>query len=88
MRLKAGSTSAQALKTYLAGPNARPLHLTGLTDHWPASSTWTLNDGLAAIRDAVGEEREVTVEMGKKGRGYLDKEYQRVSMGFGTSTCT
>jgi hypothetical protein len=27
----------------------------------------------------------VDVELGKKGRGYLDPEYQRISMGFGQS---
>lgn len=34
----------------------------------------------------MGETREVDVELGKKGRGYLDPEYQRISMGFGMST--
>lgn len=84
VRLKPTSTTVQALKSHLAGDRPRPLHLTGLTSHWPASSLWTLNDGLAALRNGVGEDREVTVELGKKGRGYLDKEYQRISIGFGT----
>ena len=83
VRLKSGTTTLQSLRTHLAGPTALPLHLQGLTDHWPASSLWTLNDGLGSIRESVGEGREVTVEMGKKGRGYLDPDYQRVSMGFG-----
>lgn len=87
VRLKPGNTTLQALKTHLgaSAPGPRPLHLQGLTDHWPAASLWTLNDGLASIRTAVGDQREVTVEIGKKGRGYLDPEYQRVSMGFGMS---
>lgn len=85
VRLKPGNTTLQSLKTHLSNPNPRPLHLQGLTVHWPACSLWTLNDGLASIREAVGDDREVTVELGKKGRGYLDPEYQRVSMGFGMS---
>lgn len=85
VRLKPGSTTLPILRNHLATPQVRPLHLQGLTDHWPASSLWTLNDGLASIRESVGDEREVTVELGKRGRGYLDPEYQRISMGFGTS---
>lgn len=85
VRLKASSTTVEALRAHLAGPQARPLHVTGLTAHWPATSLWTLNDGLQALRDGVGEDKEVTVELGKKGRGYLDPDYQRVSMGFGQS---
>lgn len=85
LRLKPAATSVQALKQHLAAERPLPLHLTGLTSHWPASSLWTLNDGLAALRDGVGEDREVTVELGKKGRGYLDKDYQRISIGFGMS---
>jgi hypothetical protein len=44
---------------------------------------WTLQDGLKVIREQVGEDREVDVELGRRGRGYLDEGYQRVSMGFG-----
>jgi hypothetical protein len=33
----------------------------------------------------VGEDKEVDVELGMKGRGYLDPKYQRISMGFGKS---
>jgi lysine-specific demethylase 8 len=32
----------------------------------------------------VGENTEVDVEIGPRGRGYLDKRYQRVTMGFGS----
>jgi hypothetical protein len=44
-----------------------------------------LHYGLQSLRDSVGETKEVDVELGKKGRGYLDPEYQRISMGFGQS---
>lgn len=87
LRLKPStSTTAAALKTHLSGARPFPLHLQGLTENWPASSLWTIFDGLQSLRDSVGETREVDVELGKKGRGYLDPEYQRISMGFGMST--
>jgi hypothetical protein len=85
LRLKPSTSTASALKTYLSAPRPTPLHLQGLTEHWPASSLWTIFDGLQSLRDSVGETKEVDVELGKKGRGYLDPEYQRISMGFGQS---
>jgi len=86
LRLKPSTSTAAALKTHLSGARPVPLHLQGLTENWPASSLWTIFDGLQALRDSVGETREVDVELGKKGRGYLDPEYQRISMGFGMSS--
>ena len=50
--------------------------------HWPARSAWRLSDDLAAIR-AVGEHKEVEIEVGKRGRGYLDPDFQRINMGLG-----
>jgi hypothetical protein len=85
LRLKPSSIAQDLLRTHLAGAKPLPLHVQELTAHWPASSLWTLNDGLQALRDTVGESKEVDVEMGQKGRGYLDPRYQRVSMGFGMS---
>ena len=85
LRLKPSTTSITALKSHLSAPRPNPLHLQGLTEHWPASSLWTIFDGLQSLRDSVGETKEVDIELGKKGRGYLDPEYQRISMGFGTS---
>ncbi|KAK4690009.1 hypothetical protein P7C73_g121, partial [Tremellales sp. Uapishka_1] len=75
------SISPQALRSHLLNPS--PLHLTNLVSHWPALSTWRLSDGLQALRDGVGDHREVEVEVGKQGRGYLDPDWQRVTMGFG-----
>lgn len=74
-----------ALRAHLAQPKPLPLHLPKLIDHWPALRLWSLDDGLQVLRDGVGEEREVEIELGRKGRGYLDEGYQRVSMGFGKS---
>ena len=85
LRLKPSTSTASALKTYLSAPRPNPLHLQGLTENWPDSSLWTIFDGLQSLRDSVGEMKEVDVELGKKGRGYLDPEYQRISMGFGES---
>ncbi|ORY32796.1 hypothetical protein BCR39DRAFT_350713 [Naematelia encephala] len=72
-----------ALRAHLSQTAPSPLHLPGLVSAWPALYKWTLSDGLRAIRDAVGEQRAVEVEVGQKGRGYLDQRYQRVTMGFG-----
>lgn len=78
------SITPTALKEHLASkPTA--LKLTGLAAEWPALKSWRLDDGLAAIRQAAGENREVEVELGRKGRGYLDQGYQRVPMGLGGS---
>jgi hypothetical protein len=85
LRLKPSTIAAEALRTHLATPKHLPLHVQDLTAQWPASSLWTIYDGLQALRDSVGETKEVDVELGKKGRGYLDPEYKRVSMGFGMS---
>ncbi|WRT66501.1 uncharacterized protein IL334_003460 [Kwoniella shivajii] len=71
------------LREHLATPSPRPLHLPGLIAAWPALSQWRLSDQLREIRNAVGEERAVEVELGRKGRGYLDPDWQRVNLGFG-----
>jgi len=88
LRLKPSTSTASALKAHLSGARPNPLHLQSLNEHWPASSLWTIFDGLQSLRDSVGETKEVDVELGKKGRGYLDPEYQRISMGFGQSLVT
>lgn len=85
LRLKPSTIAVEALRTHLATPKHQPLHVQELTAQWPASSLWTIYDGLQSLRDSVGETKEVDVELGKKGRGYLDPEYRRVSMGFGMS---
>ncbi|KAK8864510.1 hypothetical protein IAR55_001760 [Kwoniella newhampshirensis] len=79
------SLSPSALRTHLiAGPSrATPLHLPDLISDWPALKTWSLSDHMKAVRDGVGENKSVEVELGKKGRGYLHKEWQRVWMPFG-----
>ena len=77
------------LSKHLAAARPTPLHLTGLVDHWLAlrwsASTTGLGGGLSQLRQAIGEHTEVEVEVGKRGRGYLDPDFQRVSMGFGAS---
>lgn len=76
------SVTPSVLKSHLAS-TPRPLHIgESLTSHWAARSKWQLSDGLAAIR-AVGEDKEVEIEVGKRGRGYLDPEFQRINMGLG-----
>jgi len=71
-----------ALSSHLTGLLA-PLHIgQALTSHWPARSSWRISDGFATIR-AVGEHKEVEVEVGKRGRGYLDPDFQRMNMGLG-----
>ncbi|WWC94331.1 hypothetical protein V866_001173 [Kwoniella sp. B9012] len=75
-------TPAQ-LHYHLLGSKAFPLHLTGLISSWPALTQWRLSDQLRGMRDAVGEDKSVEIELGKKGRGYLHPDWQRVNMGFG-----
>jgi lysine-specific demethylase 8 len=86
LRLKPSTIAHEALKTHLGVTRPLPLHIQDITARWPASSLWTLNNGLQALRDTVGDTKEVDVELGQKGRGYLDPGYQRVSMGFGKSS--
>lgn len=70
------------LKSHLAS-SPLPLHVgESLTAHWAARSTWRLEDDLSAIRRA-GEDKEVEIEVGKRGRGYLDPDFQRIHMGLG-----
>lgn len=77
--------SFDSLKAHLAS-NPTPLHIgSSLTTHWPARSTWRLSDDLAAIR-TTGEDKEVEIEVGKRRRGYMDPEFQRIHMGLGEST--
>lgn len=75
-----------ALRSHLASTPVLPLHIgSDLTAHWSARSSWRISDDLAAIR-AAGEHKEVEVEVGKRGRGYLDPDYQRINMGLGMLT--
>ncbi|WVQ80790.1 hypothetical protein IAT38_002895 [Cryptococcus sp. DSM 104549] len=77
------SITPAALRAHLTSPPIHPLHLPGLVTHWPALSSWKLSDRLQAIRTAVDENRAVEIELGKKGRGYLHPDWQRVTMPFG-----
>lgn len=72
--------AASALRTHIASGGG-PLRLTSLVSHWPAAS-WDAPD-LGTLRDDVGEDTGVEVEVGRRGRGYLDGGWQRVTMGFG-----
>lgn len=75
--------SPDTLRDHLAKPGCLPLRLPSIIDNWPGIKNWELSDDLQALRTAVGETREVEVELGPKGRGYLDPNWQRVTMGFG-----
>ncbi|WWC89194.1 uncharacterized protein L201_004112 [Kwoniella dendrophila CBS 6074] len=77
------SLSPKELHKYLKGPKTHPLHLTGLISSWPALEKWKLSDGLKEMRDSLGAEKVVEIELGKQGRGYLHSDWQRVNMGFG-----
>lgn len=78
------SITAAQLRTHLSTPSPTPLLLPDLVTEagWPARS-WSLSDGLSRMRHVIGEDREVDVELGPRGRGYMDKGYKRISMGFG-----
>ena len=79
------SISLSALRAHLAGGAPEPLHLgQETTQSWPARRTWSLRDDLQAIRQGR-EDMEVEVEVGRKGRGYLDPDFQRINMGLGMS---
>lgn len=82
------SPSPSALRAHLAQTSPTPLLLPDLVDTsaWPALKSWSLSDGLQSLRTAIGENTEVDVELGPRGRGYMDKRYQRVGMGFGQSS--
>ncbi|OCF41874.1 hypothetical protein I317_04284 [Kwoniella heveanensis CBS 569] len=75
--------SPAALKEHLLSPSPQTLHLTNLISAWPALTRWRPDDNLREIREAVGADRAVEVELGKKGRGYLHPDWQRVHMPFG-----
>lgn len=71
------------LQSHLVNRPVLPLHLPSLTSAWPALTSWQLTDGLKRLREKIGENRVTEIELGKKGRGYLDKEWQRIHMPFG-----
>jgi hypothetical protein len=80
------SLTPSLLTTHLLSPSPHPLHLTNLISHYPALHKWQLSDDLSALRESL-ENREVEIEVGKRGRGYLDPDWQRLTMGFGESLC-
>lgn len=79
------SPATSILRNHLAHHSPTPLLLPDLVRpaEWPALKSWVLSDGLKRLRENIGEDREVDVELGPRGRGYLDKGYKRVGMGFG-----
>lgn len=81
----AKSFSPVQLRAHLSQPSPTPLLLSDLIPEadWPASRSWSLTNGLSRLRSVIGENREVDVELGPRGRGYLDKGYKRIGMGFG-----
>ncbi|KAL7421645.1 hypothetical protein Q5752_003414 [Cryptotrichosporon argae] len=78
--LRAAALSPASLRAHLAA-SPGPLKLTGLIEHWPALS-WAA-DSVAGLRVSLGAGRLVEVELGRRGRGYLDKDWQRASMPLG-----
>lgn len=75
--------AAPALRAHIAAGGV-PLRLPGLVRHWPARA-WDA-PGLGTLRHDVGEDTAVDVEVGRRGRGYRDPGWQRVTMGFGASS--
>jgi hypothetical protein len=80
--------SPAALASHLAQTSPTPLLLPQLTRDWPAlagPSRWGVHppDELSRLRQSIGEDRAVEVELGPRGRGYMDERYRRVTMGFG-----
>ncbi|WVO16111.1 hypothetical protein L204_103778 [Cryptococcus depauperatus] len=77
------SPTPSHLRTHLSTYPVLPLHLPSLISSWRALSSWRLEDGLQAVREKVGETKIAEVELGKKGRGYLHHEWQKIHMPFG-----
>lgn len=73
--------AASALRSHISASGG-PLRLTNLVTHWPVR--WDTPE-LGGLRDDVGENTAVDAEVGRRGRGYLDEGWQRVTMGFGES---
>lgn len=72
-----------SLQNHLSNQPVLPLHLPSLTSGWPALTIWRLENGLQRLREEIGEGRIAEIELGKKGRGYLDEEWRRIDMPFG-----
>lgn len=71
------------LQSHLSNHPVLPLHLPSLTSAWPALTNWKLENGLQRLREKIGEGRVAEIELGKKGRSYLHKEWQQIHMPFG-----
>lgn len=77
---KAAATAAlkpSALRSHL-NTHGTPLLLRNLVPHYPRLES---PDDLRAL---IGEDTAVDVELAPRGRGYLDRAHQKVTMGFGT----
>lgn len=77
------SISQSVLREHLSSPHHTPLHLPNLLTSWPGLDSWRLSDGLERLRQILGQDRQVEVELVNRGRGYLDPEFNRVHMPFG-----
>lgn len=80
-----------ALSTALPSPNpspsdadepvqGSPVVLPDLTKQWPTVTP-------ESLRNTLGD-KSVEVELGRRGRGYLDPAWQRVEMPFCKLTCS
>ena len=75
--------TVSALRAYLSNADPMPLHITNLVTSWPALKAWTLSDGLERLKEIVGEDRLIEIELVKRARGYLDPNFKKVQTSFG-----
>lgn len=76
------SLKPASLRAHLAQSRPTPVVLRGAAAQWPALK-WGDDADLGRLRDAMGELTGVDVEVGRRGRGYLDDGWERMTMGFG-----
>lgn len=65
--------SLPTFRSLLSSPTPQPVLLTGLIDHWPALTSWTIPNKLGKLRE-MAQGVLVPVEWARRGRGYLDEE--------------
>lgn len=73
------------LHAHLTSSNPSPLLLPGLISHWPALQNWKPSNGLGNLRAPDVEDKLVDVELGGKGKSYMDPDHRRVQMPLGES---
>ena len=73
------------LHAHLTSSTPSPLLLPGLIRHWPALLDWKVTKGLGNLRSPDVEDKLVDVELGGKGKSYMDPDHRRVQMPLGES---